>query len=126
MATLYRFLRPTLAACLLAAGAAHAEGQITVYSWQNFGGTDLTITDAARDFNISGGAPESLLVRSGRWEICSGPDFRGRCTIVEPGEYPKAGEQFGHIGSAREISTIARGDPQHRRYWVERDRRPYR
>ena len=104
----------------LVAGAARAEGQVTFYSWANFGGTDLTISDASREFNISGAAPESMLVRSGRWQICSQPDYRGRCRVVEPGEYPQAGQQFGHIASARELSTIAEPEVAPRRYWVER------
>jgi len=109
----------------LAAGAAHAEGQVTFYSWANFGGTDLTVTDSSRDFNISGAAPESMLVRSGRWQICSQPDFRGRCRIVEPGEYPQAGQHFGHIASAREVSTIAEPEVAPRRYWAERPPQRY-
>lgn len=111
---------------LLAAGAAHAGGQVTFYGWTNFGGQDVTVTDESREFSISGSAPESALVRSGRWEICSRPDYRGRCTLLEPGEYPKLGEQFGYVASAREIGTITERETTYRRYTVERERRGWR
>jgi len=100
-----------------------ADGQATFYGWQNFGGQDVTISDSSRDFSVSGAPPESALIRSGKWEVCSRPDFLGRCTVLPPGEYPKVGEQFGHIASAREIETIPEGERNYRRYWVDRGER---
>ena len=113
-----------LTAALLTAGSALAEGQATFYGWQGFGGQDITVSDSIRDFSSGGSqAPESALIRSGRWQICTRPDFLGRCTVLEPGEYPKLGEQFGFIASAREIDTIPAEERDYRRYWVERGRR---
>jgi hypothetical protein len=119
-------VRAAFAMALLTAGSALAEGQATFYSWANFGGQDVTLSDSSREFNVGGAAPESALIRSGRWQICTRPDFLGRCTVLEPGEYPKIGEQFGFIASAREIDTIAAEERDYRRYWVERGRRGYR
>jgi hypothetical protein len=115
-----------LALVMAGAGPALAEGQATFYNWQNFGGQDITISDSSREFSISGSAPESALIRSGRWEICTRPDFMGRCTVLPPGEYPKIGEQFGHIASARELGTIPASEPDYRRRWIERERRGWR
>jgi len=112
--------RAALAVALSTAGFAHADGQATFYGWANFGGSDLTVSDSLREF--SGNPPESALIRSGQWEICTRPDFLGRCTVLAPGEYPKLAEQFGYIASAREIGTIPEGERDYRRY-LERDRR---
>ena len=109
-----------LALGLTAAAPVFADGQATFYGWQNFGGGDITITDSSRDFSVSGSPPESALIRTGHWEICTRPDFLGRCTVIAPGEYPKLGEQFGHIASAREVGTIPEGEHDYRRYTRER------
>ena len=119
-------LSTALAAAVFAAGSAWAEGQATFYGWQNFGGQDITISDSVRDLAASNSAPESALIRSGRWQICTRPDFLGRCTVLEPGEYPKLGEQFGYVASAREVGTIPADESDYRRYWVERGRRGWR
>ena len=116
-------LSAALAAASFAATAAIAGGQATFYGWQNFGGQDVTITDTSRELSVSGSPPESVLIRSGRWQICTRPDFLGRCTVIDPGEYPKIGEQFGYIASAREVETIAADEYDYRRYWIERGRR---
>jgi len=118
-------LRAALTAAVLTAGAAHAEGQATFYSWQNFGGQDLTVADSKSNFT-GFPAPESALIRTGNWEICTRPDFLGRCTVIPPGEYPRIGEQFGHIASAREVGTIPEGERDYRRYWNQRERRGWR
>ena len=110
-----------LALGLTAAAPVFADGQATFYSWQNFGGADLTVSDSLREF--SGSPPESALIRSGQWEICTRPDFLGRCTVLAPGEYPKLAEQFGYIASARDVATIPEGERDYRRYLQERDRR---
>jgi len=107
-----------LALGLTAAAPVFADGQATFYSWQNFGGTDLTVSDSMREF--SGIQIESALIRTGHWEICTRPDFLGRCTVIAPGEYPKLGEQFGYIASAREVGTIPEGEHDYRRYARER------
>ena len=44
----------------------------------------------------------SLVVRSGRWEICSQPGFKGYCAFFPPGEYPALSARFNdRIASAR-------------------------
>jgi hypothetical protein len=30
----------------------------------------------------------SMVVRNGRWQVCSDADFRGKCVTLDPGEYP--------------------------------------
>src|ERR1700752_4868730 len=104
MTTRTTTLNAVLGAALLSAGSAAAEGQATFYGRQGFGGQDVTVSESMRDFSAGGSqAPESALIRSGRWQICNRPDFLGRCTVLEPGEYPNIGEQFGFIASAREV-----------------------
>ena len=108
-----------------AAGPAFADAQATFYSWANFGGQDLTIAEASREFNVGGAAPESALIRSGQWEICTRPDFLGRCTVIGPGEYPAIGQQFGHIASAREVGATPPMEREYRRRTVTTERRTW-
>jgi len=120
-----RHLLPTvaLAALLGIAGNALAQGQATFYSWTDLAGTDRTVANPVEDLEIEGTLPRSALIRSGRWEVCTRPGYRGRCVVLEPGEYRKLYEQFGYVASAREISGIAEDEPTYRRYWARRYRR---
>lgn len=48
----------------------------------------------------------SVVVRSGRWELCSDADFRGRCITLGPGSYGHLREQ----GVNDEISSLRPSD----------------
>ncbi len=98
-----------MAAALLAgalACAAVQAGEIIFYEDSGFNGRYVSLRDAAPDFNNIGfnDLASSIVVRSGRWEVCTDADFRGRCMIVERGEYPSLDGNFNdRISSAREI-----------------------
>ena len=86
-----RPLRRTLAA--LAAGwacAAPALAQITLYEHDAYAGRSFTSQANVMDLHRSGfnDRASSVVVRSGRWEICEDAGFRGRCTVLRPGQYP--------------------------------------
>ena len=115
--------RAAILASILAAGTAFADGQATFYGWANFGGDNQTVSDSAPSIRVAGNPPESALIRSGRWEICSRESFLGRCTVLEPGEYPNLGQQFGYVASAREVGTIPEDELRYRRHWVDRSGR---
>ena len=54
-------------------------------------------------FNDEGVA--SLIVREGRWQLCSEGRYGGYCRTFEPGRYPRVGRFAGEpIGSLRRIS----------------------
>jgi len=102
-------LRTTLIAAGLFAGAAQA-AEMTVFKQPNFAGEALTIRDG--DTNL---APErfhdqisSIVVNSGRWEVCTQPNFQGDCMTLVPGRYAALDPRLNHrIESMREVSRYA-------------------
>ena len=109
-------MRPTLKrrmpalACLAAlafAGAAQA-AELTLYAEPNFAGPQLTLrgwtpSTARVGFNDRA---SSLVIDSGRWEVCTDSDFKGSCVVLMPGEYPTLDATLNNrISSAREIGS---------------------
>jgi len=92
-------------AAVLAAASFGAAAQVVLYDGIDLRGRKLTIrTDepnlADSDFNDRAA---SMLVRGGPWQICVDPDFRGDCTVLQPGEYRNLDRRF-----ARTISRCGR------------------
>ena len=92
-----------LSAAFLAQASATA-GEITLFSNEGFQGREITLRDATRSleplgFNDRGA---SMVVRSGRWEVCMHADFRD-CQVVEPGQYARLDRMANQISSVREI-----------------------
>src|SRR3954471_4668830 len=81
-------LRTTLAAAGLLAGAAQA-ADMTVFKQPNFAGESATIRDGATDLARPGFQDQisSIVVNSGRWEVCTQPNFQGDCMTLVPGRY---------------------------------------
>jgi hypothetical protein len=80
-------------------------GELTVFSGQGFQGQNLTLRGDARDLRPAGFDDRiaSMIVRSGRWEVCLDLDFRGECRVFEPGEYRSLDRMTNLITSIREI-----------------------
>ena len=60
----------------------------------------------------------SAVVHEGRWEICIDSDFRGGCSILDPGAYPNLGAYANRISSVRPLDGRygdGRADPRHDR-----------
>lgn len=113
-------LRAAVLSGLMLTGGAYA-AEMTLYTGPQFRGSDLTLHGAADNLERSGfnDRAESLVVRSGRWEVCSDSDFRGYCTVLEPGDYALLnGPLYRRISSAREIAPLAAYND--RRYYSER------
>jgi hypothetical protein len=68
---------------------AASAGELTVFSGPGFQGQNLTLRGDMRDLRPSGFNDRigSMIVRSGRWEVCLDLDFRGDCRVFGPGEY---------------------------------------
>jgi len=101
-------------ALLLAAGLASA--QITIYKQPNFGGGDKTFHESMTDLKGTGfyDQASSAVVKSGRWELCSQPAFKGDCMVLGPGEHARLDAKLFHrVESIREVQAapIARGEP---------------
>jgi hypothetical protein len=115
-------LRALLLPAAFAAGLALAdEGQASFYSAAKFGGETENVAGERPDLKVAGTYPASVMVRVGRWEVCTARNFGGRCTVLEPGEYPDILDRFGWIRSARDISSIDPSSPEYRRYWAREE-----
>lgn len=99
-----------LSAAWLSQAAATA-GEVTLFSAPGFQGRDVTVRDTMRDLNQLGfnDRSASMIVRSGRWEMCRDADFRNDCRVFEPGEYHSLERMANAITSLREIDG-GRGD----------------
>ena len=114
---------------LLAAGvlvAGQAAAQVTFYQNDGFNGQAFTADRTIGNFERWGfnDRASSVSVRGGNWEICTDAHFRGRCTVLSPGDYPSL-RSLGlndRISSAREVSNYGRYED--RRYSYDRDE-PY-
>jgi beta/gamma crystallin len=45
----------------------------------------------------------SMIVRQGRWQLCTDANFRGNCTVFGPGRYDDIGNQTGSVSSIRRV-----------------------
>jgi hypothetical protein len=113
---------------LALAGAAQA-AEITIYKQPNFTGGDQTFTRDTATLQGSGvfDQSKSVVVGSGRWQVCSQPNYQGDCQVLERGQYAALPQQLsGRIESVREVSQVAEAERSNRwRYdgqrWAERE-----
>ena len=94
-------------AALVLCGAAGA-AEVTLYEHADFAGTQLILRGWTPDIACVGFAARasSVVVSSGRWELCSEADFKGFCQTFTRGEYPLLdGRLNNRITSAREIGS---------------------
>lgn len=99
-------------ALLLAALAAPACAQITVYEHDGFQGRSVTTRQAINDlrergFNDRG---SSAVVVGARWEICEDAGYGGSCRVLRPGQYASFGAMGlnDRVSSVRELGRNAR------------------
>jgi hypothetical protein len=102
-----------LALLLSAAWLTHASasaGELTLFSDSGLQGRQVTVRDQVRDltqldFNDRAG---SMVIRSGRWEVCVHADFRD-CSVYETGQYTRLDRLSNNISSVREIGGANTG-----------------
>jgi len=98
-------------AAVAAAGVANA-AEITIYKQPNFAGEQLTLRDTAG--NLSGNFTDqasSAIVRGGRWQVCTQPNFQGDCVTLEPGRYTQLDSRLLHrVESMRPLDVVAYND----------------
>jgi uncharacterized protein YcfJ len=96
-------MRTLLAAALLLSSLP-AAAQITLYNREEFDGRSVTIDSGERNLareNFNDRA-SSAIVRGGRFEVCSDENFRGRCMVLRPGQYPS----LATMGLDNAISSV--------------------
>src|SRR5258706_8148566 len=93
-----------LASAVLVAGAAQA--QLIIYKQPGFAGGDLPLRGDSSNLSSSGFTDQasSAVVQSGRWEVCTQPDFKGDCVTLDRGEYATLDPRINHrIESVRQV-----------------------
>ena len=89
--------------------AAHA-GEVSLFEGSGFGGRQVTFRGPAASVSNIGfnDRTSSMVVRSGRWEVCSDDNFKGDCAVFEPGQYANIDGRFNkRVSSLREIGVVA-------------------
>jgi hypothetical protein len=117
----------TLLALLAVAGTAQA-AELTLYKQPNFAGQQLTLRGGADDLTGRGFQDQtsSIEIQSGRWQVCTEPNFQGDCSVLERGRYPSLEQSLNHrIESARPMAGYARDDRGRRYADREYDQRMY-
>jgi uncharacterized protein YcfJ len=73
-----------------AAAGPVGRAEITLFERENFRGRSLVADEPVRNLRREnfGDRASSAIVRGGRFEICDGRRFEGRCMVLRPGQYP--------------------------------------
>ncbi|HEX6705964.1 MAG TPA: beta/gamma crystallin-related protein [Albitalea sp.] len=93
--------------------------EMTLYQHYNFGGDQLTLRGYAPNLSQYGfnDRASSVVVRSGRWQVCSDSDFKGACVELGPGEYSALDARLtNQVSSAREVGEYAGRTGAYRNY----------
>ena len=98
--------KQALVALLAAVAAGAASAQVTLYSQDRFAGRSFTANQPIHNLDRSGfnDRASSAIVERGSWEVCEDSDFRGRCMVLRPGQYPS----LGAMGLGNRISSLRR------------------
>jgi hypothetical protein len=111
--------RSLFIAGLALAGTAQA-AEITIYKQPHFAGGEQTFSRDAASLQGTGiyDQSKSVIVRSGRWQVCSQPNFQGDCQVLERGQYASLPQQLnGRIESMREVTQVADAERHNRWNW---------
>jgi uncharacterized protein YcfJ len=84
--------------------ATQAMAQVTFYENDGFRGRAFTTNSQVNDFTNRGfnDRASSVIIDSGRWEMCQDARFNGRCIVLRPGRY----ESLSALGMNDNISSI--------------------
>lgn len=83
--------------------------QVTFYEHESFQGRTFTTEEAVAAFGRTGfnDRASSAVVRGERWEVCEDIAYRGRCVVLQRGQYPSLAAMGlnDRISSVRTVST---------------------
>jgi hypothetical protein len=102
--------RSLIAALMIAAGTLGAAqaAEITLFQHRDFSGEQIILRGPVDNVTSAGfnDKTSSILVSSGRWEVCTAKNFQGHCAVLDPGRYPRLGPEFNDtISSVREVAA---------------------
>lgn len=92
------------------------DGAIVLFDQEGFRGRGFGINVAVPDFDPTGfnDRTRSVIIKRGSWELCTDPDYRGRCRIFARGEYPVLDLGLNdQVSSARPAPFDTRAWPAH-------------
>ncbi|AHE55722.1 beta/gamma crystallin-related protein [Sphingomonas sanxanigenens] len=79
--------------------------QATLYRERNFAGPAVSVQRAEANLGVTWPV-QSIRVQTGRWQICTGPSFTGRCDILMR-DVPVIAESYRRILSIRPVYDVA-------------------
>jgi hypothetical protein len=109
-------MKTVLTAAFLSTLAAAAQaGDITLYTRDHFGGPAITLHESAPDLDPLGfnDKTSSVVVHKGTWEVCEAKHYKGKCLILEVGEYAELKNFNDMMSSVREIEPKHDAKDQH-------------
>jgi Beta/Gamma crystallin len=88
----------------MSAVAGVARAQLALYENDNYGGRVFRTSTTVQNLSAVGfnDRASSVVVRNGRWQVCSDANFLGQCVTLEPGEYPS----LGSMGLNDKLSSV--------------------
>jgi beta/gamma crystallin len=98
-------LRAAVASAMLVSACSYAAG-LTLYTQPDFGGKQHAVRGEESSLADSGVQDQasSAVVDFGRWQVCTQPEFKGDCMVLEPGQYSRLDPRIFHrIESARRM-----------------------
>ena len=106
-------MNATLRTALAVVGATlatQALAQITFYARPSYEGQSFTTERQVGNFERVGfnDRASSLIVTSGRWEVCEDARWAGRCVVVRPGQYANL-QALGLNNSISSVRPVVRG-----------------
>jgi len=86
------------------ASTSAASAQISLYEFDGFGGRSYSSNHSVSNLADTGfnDRASSVVVRGGRWQVCSDAYFGGRCETLGPGEY----RSLQPMGLGNKISSV--------------------
>jgi uncharacterized protein YcfJ len=87
-----------------------ASAQVTFYENEDFRGRSFVTSSWINDFSRYGfnDRASSVIVSSGRWEVCEDMRYRGRCVLLQTGHYDslRAMNMNNRISSVRPVVNV--------------------
>ena len=87
-------------------GGGHPQTDVTLYEHDGFAGRSFPVAREVSNLATVGfnDVASSVVIRSGRWQLCSDAGYRGQCVTLATGRYPS----LGAMGLNDRLSSVRR------------------
>lgn len=119
------FTRSITAALLIGASALTQAGELSLFAGPSFSGGEMRFNTPVNDLSRIGfnDRAASLVVHSGRWQVCEHANFEGECVYLDRGDYADLRRLGRRVSSLREVDDRRQGWDRERRDERGGDRR---